>query len=62
LKKITSTDPDILGSLPAMRRAMRRARQRAINTGTPLVMMRDGKITYVKVAKPGSTKSGRNKK
>ena len=62
MRKITSADPDIVGSLPAMRRAARRAKQRAIETGTPLVMMRGGKIVYVTVSKPTSSQPRRKKK
>lgn len=37
-------DPDIRGSLPALRRAARRARELAERTGTPCWIMRDGRI------------------
>jgi hypothetical protein len=45
--KIQSTDPDIIGSLPAMRRAALRARQIAIEAGIPLVQWKDGKVVHV---------------
>jgi hypothetical protein len=41
---MTSTDPDILGSLPAMKRAARAARRLAEATGTPLYVMKNGRI------------------
>jgi len=40
-------DPDLRASLAAMKRAARRAREVAIRTGTRLVMVRDGELTYV---------------
>ena len=43
-KKTQSNDRDIIGALPALRRAARVARELAIRTGTPLYVMRDGKI------------------
>jgi hypothetical protein len=45
--KIGTNDPDIIGSLPAMRRAARRARQLARQTRTPLLVMRNGKIVNI---------------
>jgi len=47
---IAVKDPDILGSLPAMRRAAARARRVAKATGTPLIIMRKGKITELDVS------------
>ena len=41
---MTSTAPDIRGSLPAMRRAARAARRLAEATGTPLYVMKKGRI------------------
>jgi hypothetical protein len=55
--KITLKDPDILGSMPAMRRAAARAREVARATGTPLIIMRNGKITELDVS--GRTTSRR---
>jgi len=40
-------DPALRGSLAAMHRAAQRAREVAIRTGTRLVMVRDGRLTYV---------------
>lgn len=37
-------DPDIRGSLPALRRAAIHARELAERTGTPCWIMRDGRI------------------
>lgn len=37
-------DPDLRGSLPAMRRAARAARKLSIELGTPFYVMKDGKI------------------
>jgi len=43
--KLKSKDPDILGSLPAMRRAAVAARKLAETTGTPVYILRDGVVT-----------------
>jgi hypothetical protein len=43
-EKIGSKDPDIIGSLPAMRRAARNARKLAIEMGTPFYVVIEGKI------------------
>jgi hypothetical protein len=40
-------DPDLRGSMAAMRRAAESARKIAIQTGTDLIVMRDGKITRI---------------
>ena len=37
-------DPDLRGSWPAMQRAAKAARALAIQTGTPLYVMRDGRV------------------
>ncbi len=42
--KGTSVDPDILGSLPALRRAARKARAFSIQTGTPFYVMSRGRV------------------
>ncbi len=39
-----ATDPDFVGTLPALRRAARRAREIARRTGTPVIIWRDGKV------------------
>ena len=40
-------DPDLRGSLAAMRRAAEAARKTAIQTGTNLIIVKDGKLTRV---------------
>ncbi|MBI4567223.1 MAG: hypothetical protein HY719_02375 [Planctomycetes bacterium] len=42
--KFKSDDPDIRGSLPAIKRAARRARELAARTGTPIYVLIKGKI------------------
>jgi len=42
--KMRSTDPDIRGSLPALKRAGRNAEKLAKATGTPLYVMKNGKV------------------
>jgi hypothetical protein len=42
--KITSKDPLIRGSLPALRRAARAARALALKTGTPFYVWQDGRV------------------
>jgi hypothetical protein len=44
MKKIKSKDPDIIASLPALRRAAKRALQLGLETGTPVYVMKEGKI------------------
>ncbi len=39
-----SKDPDILGAGAALRRAARRARELGRKTGTPVYVMKDGRI------------------
>jgi hypothetical protein len=39
-----SGDPDMIASLPALRRAARRALELGLRTNTPVWIMRDGKI------------------
>jgi hypothetical protein len=39
-----TTDPDIVGSLPALRRAARAALELGLRTGTPVWVIKDGKI------------------
>ena len=43
-RRMASKDPVIRGSLAAMRRAARAARELAIETGTPLYIRRDGRV------------------
>lgn len=41
-------NPDLAGSLIAIRRAAQRARQLAVSTNTKLVVLRNGKCVHVK--------------
>jgi hypothetical protein len=41
---ITSTDPDIIASEKALRRAARRALEIGLQTGTPVYVIKRGKI------------------
>ena len=45
-----STNPDMRGSMAAMRRAAAMARQIAIDTNTGIVMFRDGKGVHISAA------------
>lgn len=40
-------NPDLRGSLPAMRRAAELARKTAIQTDTEIVVVKDGKLVHV---------------
>jgi hypothetical protein len=61
--KIGTRDPDIAGSLPALRRAAGRAKQIAQETHTPLLVMRNGKVVNVNpLARPAARRNGRKKK
>ncbi len=51
--RMDTQDPDILGSLPALRRAAHRARRLAIRTGTPCYIMRGGKIVNIAIKRRG---------
>jgi hypothetical protein len=43
----SARDADLRATGPAMRRAAQRAREVARQTGTPLVVVRQGKVEYV---------------
>jgi len=43
-KKMNSKDPDIIASEKALRRAARRALQIGLQTGTPVYVIKKGKI------------------
>jgi len=43
-KKMNSRDPDIIASGKALRRAARRALQLGLRTGTPVYVIKKGKI------------------
>jgi hypothetical protein len=61
--KFNSRDPDIRGSLPAMRRAARRAKRLAQETGTPFWVMRKGKIVNLNPsAKPAPRRNRRKER
>jgi hypothetical protein len=49
--KFNTTDPDIIGSFAALKRAAKKARQLSIATGTPFIIWKDGKIVDLN-AKP----------
>ena len=51
----------VAGSMAAMRRAALRARQIARDTGTPLVVVRDGKVVEIKIRKKTSGLRGKRK-
>lgn len=40
-------DPDIRGSMAALQRAAELARKTAIQTGTDLIILKDGKLTRI---------------
>ena len=44
-----SRDPDLVGAEIALRRAAERVRQRAAETGSTVVVVRDGKVVWEKV-------------
>ena len=44
----SDADPDLKGSAKAIKRAARRARDVALQTGTDLIVVRDGKVVRVK--------------
>jgi hypothetical protein len=46
-KSLNSKDPDILGSFPALRRAAKLALQIGIETGTPVYVLKRGKIVDI---------------
>jgi hypothetical protein len=61
-KKIVMRDPDIVGSLPAMRRAARVAKKRALESGTPFVVVRNGKIVDGNAPRSGRPRKGSKRK
>jgi hypothetical protein len=46
-KRMTSKDPDIIGSEKALRRAARRALEIGLQTGTPVYVIKRGKIVDI---------------
>jgi hypothetical protein len=57
-----ATDPDLVGAETALRRAALRARETARNTGTPLVIWRDGKLVKEYVDSVGEEPPGYGKR
>jgi len=55
--KMSSTDPDILGSLPAMKRAAKAARRLAEATGTPLYVIKKGRIVDLNAPRKRAAKA-----
>ena len=50
-------NPDLRGSMAAMRRAAEMARTTAIQTGTGIVVSRDGKVVHIPAAQLRDGKS-----
>jgi hypothetical protein len=50
--KVQREDPDIEGSLPALRRAAKNALRLGLQTGTPVYVMKKGKIVDLTKEKP----------
>ena len=50
------TDKDLLGSLPALKRAARSALATALKTGTPCYILKHGKIVDIAAVRPRSSK------
>jgi len=57
-KTVQSNDPDIVGSLPALRRAARAARKLARQTGTPFYVLKAGRVVDMNPVKTRCKKSG----
>jgi len=53
-----SSDLDIRGSLPALRRAARSARKLARKTNTPLYVWLNGRVVKLDPARPGPASRG----
>jgi hypothetical protein len=60
-KTIKSKDPDILASFKALRRAARRALQIGIQTGTPVYVMKAGRIVDLNAQRKKSSGSSKRK-
>jgi hypothetical protein len=61
-RPISENDPFIVGTMAAMRRAARRARQIARDTHTPLVVVRNGKVVQIMLTKKTRVNSGRGRR
>ncbi len=57
--KMKSTDPDVLESLPALRRAARSARRRAVETRTPFYVMLNGRVVNLNPTRKRSSPRGK---
>jgi len=57
--RIKSVDRDIRGSLAAIRRAARRARELATTTGTPVYVLKKGKVVNLNPGVKGRASQGR---
>jgi hypothetical protein len=55
-KTLATSDPDIVGSFAALKRAARSAKRLAIETNTPLYIWKDGRVVNLNPIrrKPGS--------
>lgn len=49
--KFNTTDPDLIGSYAALKRAAKRARELSIATGTPFIIWKDGKVVDLNAKK-----------
>ena len=54
-RTVASKDPDIVASAKALRRAARRALEIGLNTGTPVYVMKKGKIVDLTQEAAGRT-------
>jgi hypothetical protein len=61
MKKILSSDPDIVGSFPALRRAARAARKLGEQTGTPVYVLEGGRVVNINPV-PSKQTNGRARK
>ncbi|HZL36818.1 MAG TPA: hypothetical protein VFC78_15975 [Tepidisphaeraceae bacterium] len=55
--KMTSSDPDIIGSFPALKRAAKSARKLSEATGTPFYIFKNGRV--VNLNPRGRRRAGR---
>lgn len=59
--RIKSVDRDIRGSLAAIRRAARRARELAATTGTPVYVLKKGKVVNLNPVAKGRASQRRTR-
>ena len=55
-KSVRIKDPDMAGVGPALLRAAKKAREIAAQTGTPLVVLENGKVVKKKIKSEGISK------